>query len=321
MSAAVYAQTNDATDNEVLAYRRADDGALTLQDRYSTGGRGTGEPHLPSQSSVALSDDGRWLLVVNPGSDELSVFAVEPEGLRPTGRVASGGSTPTSVACHGDLAYVLNNGTPNISGFRLVDGAPGSAGGLGAAAEQRRRRPGADRVQPPTARRCSQRSGAPTASAATPSTRTGTRTDRRRSSPPARRRTASTSRPTATLVVTEAFGGAIGAAAASSYAVDGSGGLTPVSGSVGDTRSEVCWAAVTNDGRFAYVTNFGDGTVSPTRSAATAASRYARRLRPRRARARRAFAMRHYPATAATCTRSTPTPRRCSGGRSVRTAS
>jgi 6-phosphogluconolactonase len=38
--------------------------------------------------------------------------------------------------------------------------------------------------------------------------------------------------------------------------------LSPVSGSVGDTRSEVCWAAVTKDGRFAYVTNFGDGTIS-----------------------------------------------------------
>ena len=35
-----------------------------------------------------------------------------------------------------------------------------------------------------------------------------------------------------------------------------------MSGSIGDTRSEVCWAAVTNDGRFAYVTNFGDGTIS-----------------------------------------------------------
>jgi 6-phosphogluconolactonase len=35
-----------------------------------------------------------------------------------------------------------------------------------------------------------------------------------------------------------------------------------VSGSVGNTRSEVCWVALTNDDRFAYVTNFGDGTVS-----------------------------------------------------------
>ena len=35
-----------------------------------------------------------------------------------------------------------------------------------------------------------------------------------------------------------------------------------MSGSVGDTHSEVCWVVVTNDGRFAFVTNFGDGTVS-----------------------------------------------------------
>ena len=35
-----------------------------------------------------------------------------------------------------------------------------------------------------------------------------------------------------------------------------------LSGSVGDTRSEVCWVVLSQDDRFAYVTNFGDGTVS-----------------------------------------------------------
>ena len=64
------------------------------------------------------------------------------------------------------------------------------------------------------------------------------------------------------LIVSEAFGGAAGAAAASSYAVSGAGELTMMSGSVGDTRSEVCWVALTKDDRFAYVTNFGDATVS-----------------------------------------------------------
>jgi len=64
------------------------------------------------------------------------------------------------------------------------------------------------------------------------------------------------------LVVTEAFGGAVGAAAASSYTVAEPGRLAPVSGSVADTRSEVCWAVVTRDGRYAFVTNFGDGTIS-----------------------------------------------------------
>jgi DNA-binding beta-propeller fold protein YncE len=68
--------------------------------------------------------------------------------------------------------------------------------------------------------------------------------------------------PDGTLIVTEAFGGEVGAAAASSYSLIDAGRLASVSGSIADTRSEVCWAAVTNDGRFAYVTNFGDGTVS-----------------------------------------------------------
>lgn len=56
------------------------------------------------------------------GSDELSLFAVQPDGLRLADRVGSGGSKPTSVAVSGALVYVLNNGTPNISGFNLTDG-------------------------------------------------------------------------------------------------------------------------------------------------------------------------------------------------------
>ena len=86
------------------------------------------------------------------------------------------------------------------------------------------------------------------------------------------------------MIVTEAFGGAVGAAAASSYSITDPGRLAPVSGSVGDTRSEVCWAAVTNDGRFAYVTNFGDGTISSYEIANDGASSCATRSRARPAR-------------------------------------
>ena len=89
---AVYVQSNQAADNEIVAFSRSEDGTLAPLGRYETGGRGTGEPHLPSQNSVVLSDDGRWLLVVNTGSDELSLFAVEPDGLRLADRVGSGGS-------------------------------------------------------------------------------------------------------------------------------------------------------------------------------------------------------------------------------------
>jgi len=62
MSAAVYVQTNEP-ENRVLAFRRDADGALGVLGAYPTGGAGDGAPHLTSQGSVVLSDDGRHLLV------------------------------------------------------------------------------------------------------------------------------------------------------------------------------------------------------------------------------------------------------------------
>ncbi|WP_131744740.1 beta-propeller fold lactonase family protein [Frankia sp. Cppng1_Ct_nod] len=262
--AAVYAQTNDAARNEVVAFRRSADGRLAPLGRFGTGGRGTGAPHLPSQSSVILSDDGRWLLVTNAGSDELSLFSVEEDGPRLADRVSSGGARPTSVAVNGDLVYVLNNGTPNISGFRIRDG---------------RLTPLGDSTRPLSAGNAD-----PAQVSFSPDGRTLVVTERGTNSIsafaigdrgyaegpttiPAAGRTpyGFDFTPQGSMIVTEAFGGEAGAAAASSYTVADAGRLAPVSGSVGDTRSEVCWAAVTRDGRFAYVTNFGDGTVSSYR--------------------------------------------------------
>ena len=61
--------------------------------------------------------------------------------------------------------------------------------------------------------------------------------------------------------MTEAFRAEKGAAAASSYAiVDGS--LEARTSSVGNRRSEICWAVVTPDDRFAFTTNYADGAVS-----------------------------------------------------------
>src|SRR5919106_5400758 len=72
---AVYVQTN-AAPNEVIAFRRADDGSLDLIDSVATGGDGDGTPHLTSQGSVTLTGDGRHLFVTNVASDDLSGFSV-----------------------------------------------------------------------------------------------------------------------------------------------------------------------------------------------------------------------------------------------------
>ena len=64
-----------------------------------------------------------------------------------------------------------------------------------------------------------------------------------------------------TLIVTEAFRAEKGAAAASSYKVS-MGEIAPVTRSLGDGRSEICWTVVSADGRSVFTTNFADGAVS-----------------------------------------------------------
>jgi 6-phosphogluconolactonase len=258
---ALYVQTNDATENAILAFERRADGSLAPIGRFPTGGRGTGQPHLPSQSSIVLSGDGRHLLVVNAGSDELSLLAVADGRLELTDRVASRGATPTSIAISGHLVYVLNNGTPNIAGFRIDDGRlvelEGSVRPLSA-----------DDADP--AQVSFSRDGRTLAvtERGTDSISTYTVDERGLAAGPTTIKSSGKTpygfdfTPAGAMVVTEAFGGTVGAAAASSYSLTDSGELAPVSGSIADTRSEVCWAAVTGDGRFAYVTNFGDGTIS-----------------------------------------------------------
>jgi len=258
---AVYVQTNDAEKNEIVAYRRESDGSLSKIGSSETGGSGTGKPHLPSQSSIVLSDDGAWLLVANGGSDTISLFAVESDGLRLADTVSSGGGTPTSVAVHGLLVYVANNADANVTGFTIADGKLAMLEG--------------------STRTLSDEGADPAQISFSPDGRTLVVTERGSNSistfaidergyadGPSTIASAGET-PYAfdftsqgTLVVTEAFGGAKGKAAASSYSLMEPGRLSPLSASVGDTRSEVCWAAVTKDSRFVYVTNFGDGTIS-----------------------------------------------------------
>ena len=250
----IYVQTNDAERNAVVAFDRGDDGKLATVGQFATGGRGSGTPHLASQSSIVVSGDR--LLVTNAGSDELSLFRVTADGLELAVCVPTGGSHPTSVAVHGEHVYVLNNGSPGIAGFSLGSLEPieGSEQPLAAEAD-------------------------PAQIAFTPDGRALVVTERGTNSistfevdehgVAGNLQTIASSGATpygfdfagGSLVVTEAFGGEIGAAAASSYSLT-DGGLQPVSASIADTRSEVCWAAVTRDGRFVYVTNFGDGTIS-----------------------------------------------------------
>jgi 6-phosphogluconolactonase len=67
-----------------------------------------------------------------------------------------------------------------------------------------------------------------------------------------------------TLIISEAAGGQAGTSALSSYHVNGSD-FEMISPSVGTTQIAACWIAVTQNGKFAYTTNAGSGTVSSYR--------------------------------------------------------
>jgi 6-phosphogluconolactonase len=118
---AAYSISNAASGNELVVYARSADGSLAQAGRVSAGGRGTGSG-LASQGAVTLSDDGRTVLAVNPGSNSVAAFAVRPGGPQLLDTAPSGGNRPVSVAVHKQLVYVLNKDNAalaTVSGFSL----------------------------------------------------------------------------------------------------------------------------------------------------------------------------------------------------------
>src|ERR1043165_3132622 len=103
---AVFTVSNESNGNRVIAFMRDDDGELTAAGAIATQGNGSGDS-LGSQGALVLSEDPRFLLVVNAGSNDVSSFAVEGAQLKLVDRVASGGIRPISVTTRRGLAYVL----------------------------------------------------------------------------------------------------------------------------------------------------------------------------------------------------------------------
>ena len=119
---AVFVATNNADGNPIVMYGRDADGRLQKVGLFPTGGRGQGglNDPLESEYSIVLTADRQFLLAVNAGSSDISVFRVEPHDLELVSITPSGGGNPISLGVHDDLVYVLNAGsTVHTAGFRL----------------------------------------------------------------------------------------------------------------------------------------------------------------------------------------------------------
>lgn len=253
----VYTLTNAASGNAVEAFSRAADGSLSWLGTYATGGVGTGTG-LGSQGAVALTADGRSLVAVNAGSDDLSTFAVHADGsLALVDREPAGGTMPVSVTTEGDLVYALDaGGSGNIAGFRLAGGTlapiagsvqPLSAGATGPAEVAFSPDGSALVVTEKATSRIDTYVVGPGGVAAAPqtfasagSTPFGFAFDRK-----------------GDIFVSEAP-----ASAVSSYAISAAGDLALLSASVPDGGLAACWVVTSPNGRYAYAINAHGGTIS-----------------------------------------------------------
>jgi 6-phosphogluconolactonase len=264
-SGAVFVMTNSVDKNEIIAFRRNDDGTLQQTRTFGTDGRGSGgnvDP-LGSQGSLVFSQDRSHLFAVNAGSGELSVFRVQGDLLSLEAKVISGGSDPVAVTQHADLVYVVNaGGNSNVVGFHLQYGelteipnstrflstsnsVPGSIafspdGKFVAVTEKQTSKLDVFRVQA---------DGTLSPAVVTPSAGPG--------------EFAISFAPNGAAMVSETGpAGGVDASALSSYALLASGSLSPITTSVPTLGAATCWQVATPDGRFVYTSNAGTATVS-----------------------------------------------------------
>ena len=253
---AVFALTNDPSGNAVVAYRRGLTGALAPAGVYPTGGAGTGAG-LNSQGAVVVTDDRRFVLAVNAGSNSISVFRVRHDGLQLVDTEPSRGVRPTSIAVRNGLVVVLNTGQPNnISGFLMgplgrLDPLPDFTAALSA-----------PQTNPAQVGFSDDGDTILVTERATNAIATfavdGFELDGPYLTPSAG--------PTPfgfavgsrnTVLVSEAGAGG----GASTYRVSRDR-LTPVSSAIMTGQRAACWAVLTPDGRFGYVSNAGTGTIT-----------------------------------------------------------
>jgi len=257
---AVYAMTNSAAGNAILTFDRAANGTLTSAGSAPTGGAGKGSG-LGSQGALALTASQRWLLAVNAGSNDVTVFAVAPGGLQWRSKTPSGGATPISIAIHNRLVYVLNAGTPNVSGFRLsedgtISPIPGSTQLLpGATGPAEVAFDAAGELLIVTDKPTNQIftlevndegvAGAPASHVSHGATPFGFAVNKRNHA-----------------VVSEAHGGPNGSSALSSYEVGEDGSLRLITGSAPTHQGAACWVVVMENAKFVFTSDTASSVIT-----------------------------------------------------------
>jgi len=257
---AVFVMTNAADSNEILSYQRQVDGSLKPFGRFRTGGRGSGgtvDP-LGSQGSLTLSQDRTLLFAVNAGTGNISSFRVNGPNLRLVDVEPSGGSAPVSVAQHGDLLYVLNfAGNSNVSGLRVnyegrLEQIPGSVRYLTAANSG-----GSDLAFSPDGRLLVATEKLTNNINVFPVQPNGTLGAVVVTKDPGAGLFDFAFAPSGAILALEAAARTI-----SSFLIESTGALTPLSVGIATMAGGTCWNAVTPDGHYVYTANTAGANIS-----------------------------------------------------------
>jgi hypothetical protein len=280
----VYVNDNTAPVNTIAGWDRHADGSLTAiaGSPFVAGGSGGGHADA-SQGSLQLSADGRYLLAVDAGGNQISVLRIGHDGTLRAVRhspVASDGVNPVSIAVHGNLVYVANAGPgsgagdTNYTGFRLGHGGqlrpipdstvvlpndsqPGQVLFNGTGTKAAGTRVATSQIDSFTVSRDGRLTAAPgspyDAQAFSPSQGFGQLGSEFSPTQPDQ------------LFVSDAHTAAGGAAfpgLVSSFADAADGTLTPVGAPVANDGGAACWIEISHDGSVLFVVNTASSTVS-----------------------------------------------------------
>ena len=266
----VYVNDNTKGTNTIGAFDRHADGTLTPEagSPFVAGGAGTGAG-LASQGAIQITPDGRFLIAVDAGSNQISVLRIGFGGsLSLVSVTGSGGTLPDSVAVHGHLVYVANSGAgdANYTSFVLGLGGrlfpiPRSTVTLAANAAP------ADVLFNGTGTKLA---GTEVGTSVIDSFTVGF--DGRLTAAPGSPFPAqglgpfgSEFRPTnpGQLFVSNAHNVGAGTGTVSAYTDSFNGTLTSIGASpFADQQTAPCWVEITHDGRFLFTVNTGSGEIS-----------------------------------------------------------
>jgi len=263
---AVYTLSNATAGNQIAAYTRATNGALSRKGRFMTGGAGLGSGP-GSQGALAWDARTQRFFAVNTGDDTISMLALGADGSVTTlSTVGSGGKRPVSITVYGDVVYVANQGDLNgttvgadISGFQIqgnnLVAIAGSTQALSASTDVH---PTDIHFTPDgkflvVAERFANKLD-------TFAVQAGVAQPGNFQASAGQQPFAFDFSPEGFLIVAEVGSGAANGSSASSYSISASGALTPITPALPTQQTAACWIVAA--GGYAYISNAASANIT-----------------------------------------------------------